>query len=65
MKVKGLKDVCVMDKPLNVLDEIREKSVTNIQGAPFYICDLTDIIKKHRTWTQLLPRVLPFYGKVQ
>lgn len=63
MKINGLEDVCVVDKPLNVLDEIREKAVTNIQEEPLYICDLTDIIKKHRIWTQLLPRVLPFYGK--
>lgn len=66
MKINGLEDVCVVDKPLDVLEEIRKKTVkSDIQVAPFYIGDLTDVVKKHRTWTQLLPRVIPFYGKVQ
>lgn len=63
MKVIG-SDVVVniVNKPLNVLDEIRKKTITDVQEEPLYICDLTDIIEKHRTWTQMLPRIKPFYG---
>lgn len=63
MKVYGLDDVCIVDTPVNALDEIREKAISDMQEEPLYICDLTDIIKKHRIWTQLLPRVIPFYGE--
>lgn len=62
MKVSGLDNVTILPTPLNALEEIRSKPLSDIQEEPLYICDLTDIIKKHRTWTQLLPRVIPFYG---
>ena len=64
MKVIEFAGVNIIKKPLNALEEIQKKSITEIDEEPLYVCDLTDIIKKHRTWTQLLPRVSPFYGKL-
>lgn len=49
-----------LEKPLDVLEEIPH---THIDEEPVYFCDLTDIVRKHVNWTQLLPRVAPFYGK--
>lgn len=63
MKVYGFENVTILPTPLNALEEIQNKPLSEIQEEPLYICDLTDIIKKHRIWTQLLPRVIPFYGK--
>ncbi len=62
MKAIGLDNVNVVDNPPIALDIIRKRALTDIQEEPLYICDLTDIIKKHRIWTQFLPRVVPFYG---
>ena len=29
----------------------------------FFLADLGDIVKKYEKWTELLPRVEPFYGE--
>jgi ornithine decarboxylase len=62
MKDLGLDNVTIVDNPPIPLDIIRKRALTDLQEEPLYICDLTDIIKKHRIWTQFLPRVLPFYA---
>lgn len=62
MKAIGLDNVSIVDDPPIALDIIRKRALTDIQEEPLYICDLTDIIKKHRIWTQFLPRVVPFYA---
>lgn len=59
MKFLGF-DVQALYKPLDVLAEI---AATTIDEEPLYLCDLTDIVRKHVNWTTLLPRVAPFYGK--
>lgn len=63
MKAVGLDNVSIVDDSPIALDIIRKRALTDIQDEPLYICDLTDIIKKHRIWTQFLPRVVPFYGE--
>lgn len=63
MKAIGLDNVTIVDNPPIALDIIRKRALTDMQEEPLYICDLTDIIKKHRIWTQFLPRVVPFYGE--
>jgi len=30
---------------------------------PFIIANLGDVVNKYHKWTQLLPRVKPFYGR--
>ncbi|KAJ6646596.1 Ornithine decarboxylase 1 [Pseudolycoriella hygida] len=62
MKAKGLDDVIIVDNPPIALDIIRKRALTEIQEESLFICDLTDVIKKHRIWTQFLPRVIPFYA---
>lgn len=57
--IAGL-NVQQLQEPLDVLEEIAR---ANIEEEPLYLCDLTDIVRKHINWTQLLPRVVPFYGK--
>lgn len=44
-----------------VEQKINESSMTDDRDA-FYVCDLGDILKKHRRWTRALPRVTPFYA---
>lgn len=52
------------DATVNAIDVIRQKSVmVDVNDDPFYICNISDIIQKHRNWQRLMPRVIPFYGK--
>ena len=37
--------------------------VFQIQEEAFYVCDIGDIVRKHKEWKMKLPRVEPFYGK--
>jgi hypothetical protein len=34
-----------------------------VQEEPFYVCDIGDIVHKHREWKLKMPRVEPHYGK--
>jgi len=34
-----------------------------VQEEAFYVCDVGDIVHKHREWKRKMPRVEPFYGK--
>lgn len=54
-------DVSLLDGPLDVWSEIRRKAVGD---DPVYFCDLTDIVHKYANWVNLMPRVVPFYGKI-
>jgi hypothetical protein len=34
-----------------------------VQEEAFYVCDIGDIVHKHREWKLKMPRVEPHYGK--
>lgn len=53
----------VIDEPLDAIDIIRQRKISDDDDDPFYICNMSDIIRKHNIWKQLMPRVFPFYGK--
>lgn len=66
MIIKALKAKMVqtLNKPFDVMELLRKEppyDTTADEGA--VICNLSDIINKHATWKQHLPRVKPFYGK--
>lgn len=65
MKITATEDqrIHIMDSQSNVWSVIREIVDTNNQEDAFYICDIGDIIRKHKMWTAKLPRVQPHYGK--
>lgn len=64
MKLIEQNDLNVINEPLDAIDMIRQRSLTGqTEDEPFYICNISDIIEKHRTWQQRMPRVIPFYGK--
>lgn len=53
-----------IDEPLNAVDLIRQRAAYEIYGdEDFYICNISDVVDKYRTWRQYLPRVRPFYGE--
>jgi hypothetical protein len=33
-----------------------------VQEEAFYVCDVGDVVRKHKEWKLKLPRVEPHYG---
>lgn len=65
MRIVEQNNFHVVDKAVDAIDEVRQKSMSgDVDEEPFYICNISDIIQKHRIWQQRMPRVLPFYGKL-
>uniref|UniRef100_A0A674C6P4 ornithine decarboxylase n=1 Tax=Salmo trutta TaxID=8032 RepID=A0A674C6P4_SALTR len=44
-----------------VEQKINEMSMSDDKDA-FYVCDLSDVLKKHMRWARAMPRVTPFYA---
>lgn len=49
----------ILEEPLDVWDEVERNSIGE---EAVHLCDLTDVVRKYINWTNLLPRVTPFYG---
>lgn len=45
----------------NLINDITQEGAIN-QDDPFYVFDIGDIVKKHQTWIQKMPRVIPHYA---
>lgn len=52
----------ILDPQSNVWSVIREIIETNNQEDAFYICNISDIVRKQKMWAAKLPRVQPHYG---
>lgn len=46
---------------MNIINEITAFGTTN-QDDPFYVFNIGDIVKKHQTWIEKMPRVVPHYA---
>lgn len=48
----------------NVMEIIKEIATTGTtsQDEPFYVFNIGDIVKKHQTWIEKMPRVVPHYA---
>lgn len=53
----------IINEPLDAIDVIRKKTLLETEEEPLYICNISDIIRKHRVWKCNMPRVIPFYGE--
>lgn len=59
-------NIRVVDESINSIDVIRQKSDFGYENdEPLYICNISDIIEKHRHWKRLMPRIRPFYGNIK
>lgn len=66
MKINDRDDrVHVLDSQTDVWSIIREIADSGLQEEAFYVCDIGDIVRKHKIWNASMPRVKPFYGKVE
>ncbi|CAG9813762.1 unnamed protein product [Phaedon cochleariae] len=63
MKIPAAEDrIHVLDDDSSVWSVIRDVIATDNQEEAFYVCDVGDIVRKHKTWTAKLPRVQPHYA---
>jgi len=58
--------ITVLEKLFNQnpsLDDIIRDTIQKRKNEDaFYVCDVNDILRKHKTWLMKLPRVRPFYA---
>ncbi|KAB0805575.1 hypothetical protein PPYR_02545 [Photinus pyralis] len=64
MKISTVEDerVHVLNNNSNVWSIIRDIVDTGTQEDAFYICDIGDIVQKHKIWKSAFPRVQPHYA---
>lgn len=47
---------------MSELETFIRKNIDFNDDQPFYIFNVEDVIRKHTTWKQCLPRVVPYYA---
>lgn len=52
----------LFDQNPSIDDVIAETIAKNKNEEAFYVCDVNDILRKHKNWLMKLPRVRPFYA---
>lgn len=61
-------DVINKCKIYNVNDEDENDSliakISSKREESFFLCDLSDVIKKYNQWKEKVPKVAPYYGKI-
>lgn len=55
-------NITVYDDNLSDFDIIRSIIEKNNQEDAFYILNIEEIIKQHKKWFSMIPRVFPHYG---
>lgn len=65
MKIHESINFKIIDEPLDAIEEIRlhSKPKHAAEEESLFICNVSDIINKHKIWKKRLPRVIPFYGE--
>lgn len=54
--------VQVLESDADVWSVIRDISTNTNQEEAFYVCNLSEIVEKHKIWQTLLPRIEPHYA---
>ncbi|KAG5873671.1 hypothetical protein JTB14_013337 [Gonioctena quinquepunctata] len=63
MKISNTEErVHILDDNSGVWSVIKDIAANNNQEEAFYVCDIGDIVRKHKTWCAKLPRVQPHYA---
>uniref|UniRef100_V5GTY5 ornithine decarboxylase n=1 Tax=Anoplophora glabripennis TaxID=217634 RepID=V5GTY5_ANOGL len=60
--VNSEENVHILDSQENVWSVIRDIAYNTNQEEAFYICDVGDLVRKHKIWKTKLPRVEPHYA---
>lgn len=63
MKLTNLDErIHVLDGNSDVWKVVRDIAESGVQEEPFYVCDIGDVVRKHKEWKLKLPRVEPHYA---
>lgn len=63
MKITNLDErVHVLDNNTNVWSVVRAIAESGVQEDAFYVCDIGEIVQKHKLWKLAMPRVDPHYA---
>lgn len=63
MKLTPFDDrVHILNSHSNVLSVIKDIANNETQEDAFYVCDIGDIVRKHKIWKAKLPRIEPYYA---
>nr|CAI5821695.1 unnamed protein product [Callosobruchus analis] len=63
MKLTNMEErIHILNGQSNTWSVIKDIVSSNNQEDAFYVCDVGDIIRKHKIWKTVLPRVEPFYA---
>lgn len=63
MKITNLDErVHVLDNHTNVWSVLRDIAESGVQEEAFYVCDIGEIVQKHKIWKLAMPRVEPHYA---
>lgn len=63
MKPIEIANLFIIDQPVDAIDVVRQRSLLeNVEDEAFYVCSVSDIIQKYRSWQMHMPRITPFYG---
>lgn len=52
----------IIEDQRSAMDVVRELASDPSREDPFYVVDLSDVVRKHKLWKLALPRVQPFYA---
>ncbi|OXU24285.1 hypothetical protein TSAR_000480, partial [Trichomalopsis sarcophagae] len=55
-------EVRIFDDKLDDLEIMRKIIALENLEDPFHLLDVGDLVRKHRTWVERIPRVVPHYG---
>lgn len=58
----NINGITLYNDNLSDIDIIKSIIDKNNQEDAFYILDIEDIIKQHKKWFAMIPRVIPHYG---
>lgn len=54
--------VHVLDNDSSVWSIVESIAESGVQEEAFYVCDIGDIVEKHRIWKSAMPRIIPHYA---
>lgn len=54
--------VQIVDGLHATMEVVKDLATNSCNEDPFIVCDVSDIVRKHKLWKVSLPRVEPFYA---
>lgn len=63
MKIENYEDLPELKNNSNIWNIIKSISKRIYEDEAFYVCNINEILEKHKIWKYYLPNVVPYYGE--